>query len=124
MKSFQKLYSITLLVFAFIYPSAMAEAKDSNVNNLLHHQNVELETSLVGGDTSPELLLAHRHHRRRYRSKPSTGNQYNRRKRHQQNYHRKQGVQRTRYNGQYYRHGRWQKVRDRHGRLIYDWRKY
>ncbi|TVP63928.1 MAG: hypothetical protein EA343_06535 [Nodularia sp. (in: Bacteria)] len=123
-KSFQKLYSITILVFAFIYPSAMAEAKDSNVNNVLHQQNVELETNLVGGDTSPELLLAHRHHRRHYRRQPSTGNHYNRRRPNQRHYHRKQGVQPIRYNGQYYRHGRWQLVRDRHGRLMYDWRRY
>ncbi|WP_272068247.1 hypothetical protein [Nodularia sphaerocarpa] len=106
MRSFQKLYSITLLLFAFIYPSAMAEAKDSNVNNVLHQQNVELETNLVEGDISPELLLAHRHHQRRYRRKRST--------RHQ----------RIRYNGQYYRRGRWQLVRDRHGRLMYDWRRH
>jgi len=83
----------------------MAEAQDSNINNVLHQQNVELETNLMGGDTSPELLLAHRHNRR-YRRKRST--------RHQ----------RIRYNGQYYRRGRWQRVRDRHGRLMYDWRRH
>ncbi|WP_227789134.1 MULTISPECIES: hypothetical protein [unclassified Nodularia (in: cyanobacteria)] len=92
----------------------MAEAKDNNVNNVLHQQNVELETNLVGGDTSPELLLAHRHNRR-YRRRPSTGNQYNRRRTRNQ---------RIRYSGQYYRRGRWQLVRDRHGRLMYDWRRH
>lgn len=102
----------------------MAEAKDSNVNNVLHQQNVELETNLVGGDTSPELLLAHRHNRRRYRRRPSTGNHYQRRTRNQRRHYGKRRYQRIRYSGQYYRRGRWQLVRDRHGRLMYDWRRH
>ncbi|MDP5337244.1 MAG: hypothetical protein NWQ28_01530, partial [Nodularia sp. (in: cyanobacteria)] len=105
------------MLFAFIYPSAIAEAKDSNVNNVLHQQNLELETNLVEGDTSPELLLAHRKHKRRYRKRRSTGHHYHRRRRNQR-------YQRIRYQGQHYRRGRWQRVRDRHGRLMYDWRRH
>ncbi|MCG6138250.1 MAG: hypothetical protein MET45_27085 [Nostoc sp. LLA-1] len=124
MKSFQKLYSITILLFAFIYPPAIAEAKDSN-NNVLHQQNVELETNLIGeGDTSPELLLAQRHRRRRYRSNRSTRHRYNRRTRNQRHYRgRRRYPPRINYSGQSYRRGRWKLVRDRRGRLMYDWRR-
>jgi hypothetical protein len=104
----------------------MAEAKDSHVNNVLHQQNVELNTDVIGeGDTNSELLLARRHHRRRYRSNRSTRHRYHRRTRHQRRYHRRvrRHVPRINYSGQYYRRGRWQLVRDRRGRLMYDWRR-
>ncbi|MBW4555841.1 MAG: hypothetical protein KME59_07875 [Trichormus sp. ATA11-4-KO1] len=107
----QKLYSIAILLFAFIYPSAIAEAKDSNVNNVL-------QTNLMEEDATPELLLAHRHHRRRYRNRRYKRHHYHRRMRHQRRY------QRIRYRGQHYRHGQWQLVQDRRGRLMYDWRRY
>jgi hypothetical protein len=106
MKGFQKLYSVGILMFAFIYPSAMATAEDTHVNHVLHHQNVGIETSLVGENPNPEVLLAHRYNRSRTR-------------RHHHNYR-----PRRHYSGAHYRHGRWQLARDRHGRLIYDWHRY
>ncbi|MEA5514312.1 hypothetical protein [Nodularia sp. UHCC 0506] len=124
MNKFRKLYSITLLLFAFIYPSAIAEAKDSNVDNVLHQQNLELETSLLGGDASSESLLAHRVRRRHYRRRRRTRHHYNRRRRNHRHYYRRNRYRRTNNHGQRYRHGRWQLVRDRHGRFIYDWRRY
>ena len=128
MKRFQKLYSITILLFAFIYPPAIAEAKVSNVDNVLQPQNVELETNLVEVDTntSPELLLAH-NHRRHYRRRRRTQHHYNRRRRNHRHYNRRnrhQRIRRIHYRGPYYRRGRWELVRDRHGRLMYDWRRY
>ncbi|WP_414564634.1 MULTISPECIES: hypothetical protein [unclassified Anabaena] len=102
----------------------MAEAKDSQ-NNVLQQQNVELETNLIGeGDTSPELLLAQRHRRRRYRNNRSTRHRYNRRTRNQRHYRGRRRYPRIRYSGQYYRRGQWQLVRDRRGRLMYDWRRH
>ena len=112
-----------MLLFAFIYPPAMAEAKDigsrdwveNGLNTQLTEQVVELETNLAAGDTSQEILLAQRHNRRRYRHG---------RRRYRQHYHGRRRYPRSYYRGQYYRHGRWQRVRDRHGRLMYDWRRY
>ncbi|WP_414575841.1 hypothetical protein [Anabaena sp. CCY 9402-a] len=112
MNRFQKLSSIGLLLLAFIYPPAMAEAKDSTQNHALNEQSIEAETNLVS-DKSEELLLAHRRRRRHYY----------RRSRHRRHYYRRRNRHR-RYYGQYYRHGRWQRVRDRHGRYIYHWRRY
>lgn len=104
----------------------MAEAKNSHVDNVLHQQNVELNTDVIGeGDPNSELLLA-RHNRRRYRRHRSTRNRrrYQQRIRHQRRYrHRRQHVPRINYSGQYYRRGRWKLVRDRRGRLMYDWRR-
>jgi hypothetical protein len=112
MKGFQKLYSVGILVFAFIYPSAMAEAKNTHVNHVLYHQNAGVETSFMGGNPNPEVLLAHRHNRSRIR-------------RHHHNYRpRRHYYPNVRYSGAHYRHGRWQLVRDRHGRLIYDWHRH
>ena len=106
MKGFQKLYSVGILMFAFIYPSAMAEAKNTDLNYVLYHQNAGVETSFMGEDTNPEVLLAHRYNRSRIR-------------RHHHNYR-----PRRYYSAAHYRHGRWQLVRDRHGRLIYDWHRH
>ncbi|MEA5564706.1 hypothetical protein [Anabaena sp. UHCC 0399] len=121
MNRFKKLSSIVFLLLAFIYPPAMAEAKDigtsdwveKGLNTQLIEPGVESETNVVGGGESGELLLAHRRYRRHYY----------RRSRHRRHYYRRRNRHR-RYYGQYYRHGRWQRVRDRHGRYIYHWRRY
>ena len=100
----------------------MAEAKDSSENNVLHQQNLALEINLLGEDTSPELLLAH--HYRQHAADDAPHHYNHRRRNHRRHDNSKNRYQRSRYNGQYYRHGRWQLVRDRHGRLMYDWRRY
>ncbi|WP_341528151.1 hypothetical protein WKK05_02005 [Nostoc sp. UHCC 0302] len=64
MKSFKKLSSIVVLLFAFAYPPLLAEAKASSVSSTLNEQNVATETNLVEGQTG-ELLIA----QRRYRSR-------------------------------------------------------
>ncbi|HIK05131.1 MAG TPA: hypothetical protein IGS40_10505 [Trichormus sp. M33_DOE_039] len=126
MKRFQKLSSIALLLLAFIYPPAMAEAKDigtgdwveKGLNTQLTEPSVELETNLAGEGKTDELLLAHRRRYRRhyYRRRH---HHYYRRGRYRRHYYRR------RYrHGHYYRHGYWYRVRDRHGRSIYNWSRY
>lgn len=123
MNRFQKLSSIALLVLAFVYPPAIAEAKENIQNHLVTEQSVDAETNLLGGN-SEELLLAHRRYRRhRYRRRYRQ--HYYRRRRNRRHYYRHHRRYRNRrYYGQYYRNGQWELVRDRHGRLIYDWSRY
>ncbi|WP_156481648.1 MULTISPECIES: hypothetical protein [unclassified Anabaena] len=126
MKRFKQLSSIVFLLIAFIYPSAIAEAKDIGTRNLVENglntklteQSAESDTNLAKEETSEELLLANHRNRRRYHHR-------RRQHRHHRRHYRGTGrYQRSYYRGQYYRRGRWQRVRDAHGRLIYDWRHY
>jgi hypothetical protein len=114
---FKKLSSIVFLLLAFIYPPTLAEAKDNTLNNVLNEQSLDTQTKLVG-EKSEELLLAHRRTRRRYHRRQRTRQYYYQRQRTRRHYYR-----RVRYHGQPYRHGEWELVRDRHGRLMYDWQR-
>ncbi len=59
MKGFRKLSSIALLLFAFVYPPSLAEAKDISLSNGLNEQSAAPEANLVG-DQKGELLIAQR----------------------------------------------------------------
>ncbi|MEA5506551.1 hypothetical protein VB735_26305 [Halotia wernerae UHCC 0503] len=112
-----------LLLLAFIYPPALAQAKDSSLNNVLNEQSHESETNLVEG-TSGELLLTRRRtQRHHYRRGRGNRRHYYRRGRNRQHYYRRR-YRSIHYSGQYYRHGQWELVRDRHGRLMYNWRRF
>lgn len=121
MNRFKKLSSIVFLLLAFIYPPGLAEAKDNTVNNVLNEQALDAQTKLVG-EQSEELLLAHRRTRRRYHRRQRTGKYYYQRQRNRRHYYRRR-YRSVNYHGQPYRYGEWELVRDRHGRLIYDWQR-
>ncbi|MBH8551175.1 hypothetical protein I8751_02010 [Nostocaceae cyanobacterium CENA357] len=128
MKGFKKLSSIVLLLLAFTYPPALAQAKDSSLNNVPN----ESETNLVEG-TNGELLLTQRRNRRhhyrhrrgrnRQHYRRGTRRNYYRRGRNRQHYYRRR-YRSINYSGQRYRHGQWELVRDRHGRLMYNWQRF
>ncbi|MBD2340907.1 hypothetical protein H6G64_28460 [Calothrix sp. FACHB-156] len=120
MNRFQKLSSMVVLVLAFIYPPTLAEAKDTTLNHVLNEQSIDTQTTLLG-EQSEELLLAHRHTQRRYHRQRNSGKYYQR-QRHRKHHYRR-GYRSIRYRGQAYRYGQWELVRDRHGRLMYDWRR-
>ncbi|MBD2342938.1 hypothetical protein [Anabaena subtropica] len=141
MNRFQKLSSIVFLLLAFLYPPTLVEAKESTQNNVLNEQSIEAETNLVAGE-SGELLLAHHHRRqhyygrrraRRYYHGRRRRGHYYRRRNHNRHYYRQyyrhrrshgRYYRRARYHGQYYRNGGWELVRDRYGRLVYEWRRH
>lgn len=120
MNRFKKLSSIVFLLLAFIYPPTLAEAKDNTLNHVLNEQSLDAQTKLVGVQ-SEKLLLAHRWTRRRYHRRQRAGRYY----RHQgtQQYYYRRRYRSVGYHGQPYRYGEWQLVRDRHGRLMYDWQR-
>ncbi|MDZ7954316.1 MAG: hypothetical protein RMY27_25120 [Nostoc sp. DedQUE09] len=66
MKGFRKLSSIAVLLFAFMSPPSLAEAKDISLSNALNEQSVAPDTNLVGNKTG-EVLIAQRRSRRYYR---------------------------------------------------------
>ncbi|MEH2171702.1 hypothetical protein [Nostoc sp.] len=66
MKGFRKLSSIAVLLFAFVSPPSLAEAKDISLSNVLNEQSVAPDANLVGNKTG-ELLIAQRRSRRYYR---------------------------------------------------------
>ncbi|WP_206757630.1 hypothetical protein [Nostoc sp. FACHB-110] len=104
------------LLLAFIYPPALAQAKENTLNHVLNEHSLNTETLV--GDSNRELLLAHRDNRRRY----------HRRQRNQHYYYQRQRTRRHyrygSYSGQPYRNGEWELVRDHHGRLMYEWQHY
>ncbi|WP_445634006.1 hypothetical protein NSTC745_05752 [Nostoc sp. DSM 114161] len=59
MKGFRKLSSIALLLFAFVYPPSLAQAKDISLSNGFNEQSAASEANLVG-DRKGELLIAQR----------------------------------------------------------------
>ncbi|BAY24848.1 hypothetical protein NIES2100_46450 [Calothrix sp. NIES-2100] len=120
MNHFQKLSSIVFLLLAFVYPPVLAEAKDTTPNHVLNEQSIDAQTTLVV-EQGEELLLAHRPTRRRYH-RPHRTRQYYQRPGTRKHYYRGR-YRSVRYRGQPYRHGQWELVRDRHGRLIYDWQR-
>jgi hypothetical protein len=120
-KRFKQLSSTVFLLLAFIYPPALAEAKDITLNNVLHEQGLDAETSLVD-EPNAELLLAHRRTRRRYHRRQRNRHYYQRQRTRRHYYRRR--YRSGRYHGQPYRNGEWELVRDRHGRLMYDWQRY
>ncbi|BAY32844.1 hypothetical protein NIES2107_47380 [Nostoc carneum NIES-2107] len=120
MNRFQKLSSMVVLLLAFIYPPTLAEAKDTTLNHVFNEQSIDTQTTLLG-EQSEELLLAHRRTQRRYHRQRQSGKYYQRH-RNRKNYHRRR-YRSIRYRGQAYRYGQWELVRDRHGRLMYDWRR-
>ncbi|MEH2232243.1 MAG: hypothetical protein V7K71_21890 [Nostoc sp.] len=63
MKGFRKLSSIAVLLFAFVSPPSLAEAKDISLSNVLNEQSVAPDGKLVGNKTG-ELLIAQRRSRR------------------------------------------------------------
>ncbi len=63
MKGFRKLSSIAVLLFAFVSPPSLAEAKDISLSNVLNEQSVAPDANLVGNKTG-ELLIAQRRSRR------------------------------------------------------------
>ncbi|MBE9035264.1 hypothetical protein [aff. Roholtiella sp. LEGE 12411] len=116
MKGFKKLSSIVLLLLAFTYPPTLAQAKDSSLNNV-HSEHHESETNLVEGTTG-ELLLTQRRTRRHYYRQRNRQHYYGRRR------NRRHSYRRSHRSGQYYRHGQWELMRDRHGRLMYEWQRF
>ncbi len=89
MKSFKKLSSIVVLLFAFAYPPLLAEAKASSVSSPLNKQSVATEANLVEGETGELLIAQRRDERRRYE-----GRQYRRQQFRRQQYRRQQYRQR------------------------------
>ncbi|MEH2070218.1 MAG: hypothetical protein V7K47_19010 [Nostoc sp.] len=65
MKGFRKLSSIALLLFAFVYPPSLVQAKDISLNNAVNEQSVTPEANLVG-NRKAELLIARRPYSGRY----------------------------------------------------------
>jgi hypothetical protein len=63
MKGFRKLSSIAVLLFAFMSPPSLAEAKDISLSNALNEQSVAPDANLLGNKTG-ELLIAQRRSRR------------------------------------------------------------
>lgn len=59
MKGFRKLSSIAVLLFAFVSPPSLAEAKDISLSNTLNEQSVAPDANIVGNKTG-ELLIAQR----------------------------------------------------------------
>ncbi|MEH1782161.1 MAG: hypothetical protein V7L26_24230 [Nostoc sp.] len=59
MKGFRKLSSIAVLLFAFVSPPSLAEAKDISRSNVFNEQNVAPDANLVGNKTG-EFLIAQR----------------------------------------------------------------
>ncbi|MEH2330444.1 hypothetical protein [Nostoc sp.] len=59
MKGFRKLSSIAVLLFAFVSPPSLAEAKDISLSNALNEQSVTPDANIVGNKTG-ELLIAQR----------------------------------------------------------------
>ncbi|WP_375473488.1 hypothetical protein [uncultured Nostoc sp.] len=59
MKGFRKLSSIAVLLFAFVSPPSLVEAKDISLSNALSEQSVARDANLVGNQTG-ELLIAQR----------------------------------------------------------------
>jgi hypothetical protein len=115
-KRFQKLSSIVILLVAFIYPPSIATAKVVALNE----QSVGTETNLVG-DSSEELLLAHRYNVRRNRHKQRNCVRRNR-------YERRNCIRRNRYrrvhNVRQNRYGRWQLAPNRDGRMMFELQRY
>ncbi|MCC5651534.1 hypothetical protein LC609_17195 [Nostoc sp. XA013] len=120
MNRFKKLSLIAFLLLAFVYPPALAEAKDNTLDNVLN-EHLDVETKLIG-EQSEELLLAHRRTRGRYHRRQRTRQYYYQRQRNRRHHYRRR-YRSIRYHGQPYRHGQWELVRDRHGRLIYHWQR-
>ncbi|WP_157943333.1 hypothetical protein [Nostoc sp. CENA543] len=65
MKSFKKLSAIALLLCAFAYPSSMAEAKTTSLDNSLQTSSLDTGENVVTV-SNDELLLARRYDRRQY----------------------------------------------------------
>ncbi|MEH1852892.1 MAG: hypothetical protein V7L11_14785 [Nostoc sp.] len=59
MKGFRKLSSIAVLLFAFVSPPSLAEAKNISQSNALNEQSVAPDANLVGNKTG-EFLIAQR----------------------------------------------------------------
>ncbi|MGV0101722.1 hypothetical protein [Nostoc sp. DSM 114167] len=110
MKGFRKLSSIAVLLFAFVSPPSLAEAKDISLSNTLNEQSVAPDANLVGNKTG-ELLIAQRWSRRYYRR----GQPYERRQiiRREQPYGRYQRIQRRQPYGRYQRIQQRQRFRQR-----------
>ncbi|MBW4615305.1 MAG: hypothetical protein KME21_18915 [Desmonostoc vinosum HA7617-LM4] len=60
MKNFKKLSTVVILLFAFAYPTSIAEAKSNSLNNVQNESSLETEADLVAGENG-ELLLAQRY---------------------------------------------------------------
>ncbi|MBD2677222.1 MULTISPECIES: hypothetical protein [Nostoc] len=59
MKGFRKLSSIALLLFAFVYPPSLAQAKDISLSNGINEQSAASEANLIA-ERKGELLIAQR----------------------------------------------------------------
>ncbi|MDZ8085287.1 MAG: hypothetical protein RMY16_06780 [Nostoc sp. DedQUE12b] len=114
MKGFRKLSSIAVLLFAFMSPPSLAEAKDISLSNALNEQSVAPDTNLVGNKTG-EVLIAQRRSRRYYRRGQGFG-RYQRIRR-GQGFGRYQRIRRGQGFGRYQRirrgqpFGRYQRIR-------------
>ncbi|MEH2286163.1 hypothetical protein [Nostoc sp.] len=100
MKGFRKLSSIAVLLFAFVSPPSLAEAKDISLSNALSQQSLTPDANIVGNKTG-ELLIAQRRSGRYQRIR------------------RQQRIQRQQPNGRYQRiqrrqpNGRYQRIQQR-----------
>ncbi|MBN3921778.1 hypothetical protein [Nostoc sp. NMS4] len=75
MKGFRKLSSIAVLLFAFVSPPSLVEAKDINLSNTLNEQSVAPDANLIGNKTG-EVLIAQRRSRRYYRRREMIQRRY------------------------------------------------
>lgn len=109
MKGFRKLSSIAVLLFAFVSPPSLAEAKDISLSNVLNEQSVAPDANLVG--KTGELLIAQRRSRRYYRRRQGFGRRQIIRR--WQPYGRYQRIQRRQPYGRYERIQRRQRFGER-----------
>jgi len=108
-KNFKKLSAIAVLLCAFVYPSSIAEAKSTSLENSLQTSSLDAENNVVANEG--ELLLAQRDsYRRRYIRRPSVRRQYIRRQqRARRQYIRRQQRARRQYIRRVYNGRNWRR---------------
>ncbi|MBW4456861.1 MAG: hypothetical protein KME55_31650 [Nostoc indistinguendum CM1-VF10] len=105
MKGFKKLSSIVVLLFAFVYPPLLAEAKASSLSNAPNEQNVATEANLVEGETGELLIAQRRYERRQFRRGQRYRRQQFRRQQYLRQRYRRQQFRRQGYRQRYRQRG-------------------
>ena len=112
MKGFRNLSSIAILLFAFVYPPSLAEAKDISLSNSLNEQSVGSEVNLVEGTNGEFLIAERRFQRGRYRQDRYRQDRY-RRDRYRQERYRQDRYRPDRYRREQYRREQYRRDRYR-----------